>query len=40
LGIVDWIREPDKVKNNANKKGAGEGTSLLLRKGGGFVLLP
>lgn len=37
---MNWIREPDKVKNNANKKGAGEGTSLLLWKVGGFALRP
>lgn len=25
-GTVNWIRQPDKVKNNANEKGSGEGT--------------
>lgn len=39
-GIVNWIRQPDKVKNNANEKGSGEGTSLLLWEGEGFALLP
>lgn len=28
-GFVNWIRQPDKVKNNANEKGS-EGTRLRL----------